>query len=179
MYLETDRCSIKAGRLFAGTSRYCLFSQIVKINNLRLLAQATRSDNNELVIVVSNDTVASDLLVLYAMRWNIECLFGQVKTRGLNFEDTHITIPYRVGNLMKLIVLSFAVCYLVGLASNVKTPIPIKKHGRQLLSYFRRGLDIMTQFLNTNYRKAVKIISLCFNEIMVDQKFKKLICVLY
>ncbi len=117
MHLETGRCSIKAGRLFGGASKYCLSSKIVEINGKKLLAQATRSDNNELVIVISNDTVASDLLVLYAIRWNIECLFGQLKTRGFNFEDTRITLPHRIGNLMKLIVLSFAVCYLVGLAS--------------------------------------------------------------
>ena len=179
MQLETKRCEINAGRLFKNAGNGDLLSHEVKIDGITLLAQAVRSNNNELVIVVSNDNKATDLSLLYAMRWNIECLFGQIKTRGFNFEDTHFTIQRRVGNLMKLIVLSFVICYLIGLISVLKVPIIIKKHGRPLLSYFRRGLDLMTQFLLSNFNCAIELIVLCFNDIPLKQKAEKLISVMY
>lgn len=79
-----------------------MISYQVKIEGLSLLDQAT----DELVVVVSNSLMEPNLLIIYAKRWRIECLFGQLKSRSFNFEDTHVTIKKRIGNLMKFLVLS-------------------------------------------------------------------------
>ena len=42
------------------------------------------------VIFVSNVADAK-VAVYYAQRWGIEVLFGDLKSRGFNFEDTHVT----------------------------------------------------------------------------------------
>lgn len=70
----------------------------VKIAGLYLQAQATRSTENS---VVSNRLSEPDLLVIYAKRWQ---LFANLKSKGFNFEDTHLTAKDRIGNLTKLIV---------------------------------------------------------------------------
>ena len=170
---------IGAGVLFKLVNRGGMISHQIKIDGINLLAQATRSVKNELVIVVSNNLVEPNLLVIYAKRWRIECLFGQLKSRGFNFEDTHFTVKERVGNLMKFLVISFAICYLIGLVHAKNKPILIKKHGRKLKSFFRHGYDLLIMALNSNLEKAIKMIVTCFGKINLAEKCQQLICVMY
>ena len=53
---------------------------------------AKRLGDGELLIVASNGP-AKLALKAYRRRWQIECLFGDSKTRGLNMEDTRLTQP--------------------------------------------------------------------------------------
>ena len=179
MYVDLNGDEISAGNLFKQVNQRAKYSYQVKIGGAYLLAQATRSIENELVIVVSNNLVESDLLIIYAKRWRIECLFGQLKTRGFNFEDTHFTFKERIGNLMKLLVISFAICYLIGLAGAKKCPILIKNHGRQQKSIFRHGYDLLIQTINISLEKAIKLITTCFNSTNLEEKCNQLICVMY
>src|SRR5690606_26477166 len=100
-----------------------------KVDNRQLKIQATRSTEKKLVIVVSNDLINLNLLELYMKRWAIECLFGNLKSKGFNFEDTHFTIHERVSNLTKLLVLAHAIALLLGIIKAISSPIIIKKHG--------------------------------------------------
>ncbi len=52
-----------------------------------------------------------NLLVIYAKRWRIECLFAKLKSRGFNVEDTHFTGKDRIGNWIKLIVLALIIVF--------------------------------------------------------------------
>lgn len=179
MLLALKGTSIGAEMLFKSVSQGGMIAYQVKIDGVVLQAQATRSNANELVIVVSNNLTEPNLLVVYAKRWRIECLFGQLKTRGFNFEDTHFTIKERVGNLMKMAVISFAVSYLIGLVGARKYPILIKKHGRKQKSFFRHGYDLLIRTLNFGLDKAIKLIIICFEDNTLEEKCQQLICVLY
>lgn len=132
------------------------------IDNRQLRIQATRSSENELVIVVSNDLVAVNLLELYLKRWAIECLFANLKSKGFNFEDTHFTIHERIDNLTKLIVLASAIALLIGIIRAISHPIVIKKHGYKQHSYFRYGLDLIINQLMQNFAAAIELILACF-----------------
>ena len=48
------------------------------------------------------------MIAASADRWQIETLFGCLKTRGFNFEDTHLTDPERLSKLLGLLALAFA-----------------------------------------------------------------------
>jgi len=170
---------VGAGALFKTVSRGGMISYQVKIDGINLRAEATRSQKDELVVVVSNSLMEPNLLIIYAKRWRIECLFGQLKSRGFNCEDTHVTIKDRVGNLMKFLVLSFAICYLIGLVHAKNHPILIKKHGRKLKSFFRHGYDLLIRTLNSEFNKAIKMIVTCFGKINLKEKCHQLICVMY
>lgn len=178
MILEVNGKSIKANKLFSSVGISGLVSHQCKIEGYTLLAQATRSIDNELVIVVSNNLQEPNLLAIYAKRWRIECLFSNCKTRGFNFEDTHITSSYRIGNLTKLIVLAFAICYLIGLVRASIKPLTIKKHGYKQTSYFRYGYDLLIQKLNQNFCSAIRLITLCMSDFELEVKCKKLISVM-
>lgn len=170
--------SIVAQKLFKSVNKGGMISYEVKIDGIMRIAQATRSADNELVIVVSNDFTPCNLLVIYAQRWKIECLFGHLKKRGFNFEDTHIVAQDRIGNLTKFVVLSFAICYLIGLVGASIKPILVKKHGYKQNSFFRYGYDLMVRLLNLNLRKALQIVILCFSKINLEEKCRRLKCVM-
>ncbi len=83
------------------------------------------------------DTALED----YAQRWEIETLFGCLKSRGFRFEETHMTAPERLSTLMALLALAFCWAHLTGEWLQEQNPIEIKKHGRKARSIFRYGLD--------------------------------------
>lgn len=94
----------------------------------------------EYLIVVSN-RAGSQALAFYRLRWGIEVLFASLKSRGFNFEETHLVDPARIGKLVALLALAFTWAHLVGQYLAEVKPLAIKKHGRPARSLFRRGLD--------------------------------------
>lgn len=92
------------------------------------------------LIVVSADRTAA-ALEDYARRWSIELLFGCLKSRGFNCEDTHLTDPERIEVLMAALALAFFWAHRVGVWKNDREPLTVKKHGRKEKSVFRYGLD--------------------------------------
>lgn len=178
MWMNTGGNTIKAGKLFNEVSQGGMITHRVQIEGLDLLAQSTTSTENERVIVVSNILTEPNLLVIYAKRWRIECLFANLKTKGFNFEDTHFTAKDRIGNLTKLIVLAFTICYLIGLVRASYKPILVKKHGYKQNSFFRYGYDLLIQKLSNDLDGAVKVISLCMSYLPMEVKCKKLITVM-
>jgi hypothetical protein len=47
-------------------------------------------------------------LRVYRKRWQIECLYGDTKTRGFNMEDTRLTQPAKLSLLLGLMALAMA-----------------------------------------------------------------------
>lgn len=100
----------------------------------------------EPMIVVSNCEF-SDAIALYLRRWEIETLFGCLKTRGFRMEDTHMTAPERIEKLLFVLSIAFVWSYKLGEVEAAKNPIPVKTHGRPSKSIFRLGLDCLRSIL--------------------------------
>ena len=116
------------------------------ISGMRLL------DGDYLIVVSPNYTFTA--IEDYARRWEIETLFGCLKTRGYNFEETHITKKERIERLLALLAIAFAWAHIIGEWLNDQKPLKIKKHGRLTKSIFRYGLDTLQNVLsNFNYKK--------------------------
>lgn len=79
----------------------------------------------------------------YAKRWNIETLFGILKSRGFRFEETHLTDGDRINKLLALLTLATVWAFKVGEWLHQQEPLKIKKHGRLSKSIFRYGLDFL------------------------------------
>lgn len=102
-----------------------------------------RQDDGELLIIATSEP-PENAIELYALRWQIETLFGCFKGRGFNFEDTHITTLDRIKKLLVLLAIAFAWAHKTGeWRHETIKKIKIKKHGRLAVSYFRYGLDFM------------------------------------
>ncbi len=120
---------------------------------------------DDYLIVVTNRKpevgADDDVIKIYSIRWEIETLFGCLKTKGLSFEDTRITTRERVKKLIAVLAIAFCWAHLTGEWRNrCEKVIPLKKHGRPQVSLFRYGLDwIMTALIHRGQklRKLVRI----------------------
>lgn len=103
-------------------------------------------DSDECVYVVTN-RAPSAAVSFYRQRWTIENLFAALKTRGFNFEDSHITNADRLENLLG--VLCLAAFWAVQLGELIAKCQPIKRkaHGRREVSVFRLGLDALERLM--------------------------------
>jgi hypothetical protein len=76
----------------------------------------------------------------YRHRWTIETMFANLKTKGFNMEDTHITDRDKLSTLLVVLALAMAMSIKTGVTAAQLRPIPIKKHGRRAWSLFALGL---------------------------------------
>ena len=96
--------------------------------------------------MVSN-TSARTALDTYKRRWAIEYLFGDIKTRGLNLEDTRLTDPRKLDLLLALVALAVA---WAGRALLLGHRVPKRRpHGYFAKSWFRTGFDQIRSLLRT------------------------------
>ena len=122
-------CSLIGSRVVCG---HCLY-----VTGMRLPA-------GEYVIIVSNDE-SDSILEDYKKRWKIEVLFQALKSRGFNFEATHLKDEERLKTLFSVLTIAFCWSYHVGAWRHVVKPIRIKKHQRPARSIFRYGFDWIRQ----------------------------------
>jgi hypothetical protein len=107
---------------------------------------AKRLGDGDLLIVASNGP-AQKALQAYRRRWQIECLFGDSKTRGLNMEDTRLTQPAKLDTLLVIITLAMAWAYACATAIMGKKPIKLRAHGYRAKSWFRLGFDQLRKWI--------------------------------
>lgn len=116
-------------------------------------------------LILITDHAPETALEDYARRWEIETLFGCLKTRGFRFEDTRLTRPERLSKLIAVLALAFYWAHRVGEWLHALKPIVFKKHGRRTISLFRLGLDhlrrILVQILHrpTDLGAAIAVLS--------------------
>lgn len=136
------------------------------ICGIKLFVVGVRLPNEEYLIVVT-DKDPEQALDDYARRWEIETLFGCLKSRGFNFESTHMTKPERIEKIVALLAAAFSWCLFTGEWLNEEKPLRVKKHGRKAASIFRYGLDYLREAL------------LSISESDSGKKFKRAIVLLY
>ena len=61
-------------------------------------------------------------------RWNIEELFGCLKSRGFNFEDTHLTEPHQISKMMTILTMAFIWAVPTGQWLNQIKKRPLKEY---------------------------------------------------
>lgn len=143
-FLTTDSRgrSVHVYQLFRGmtpTEERILYGKR-SVLGAELYLSALKLTDGEFLVVATNDEPGFAIRK-YALRWEIETLFGCLKSKGFNFEDTHITHYERIKKLFVLLAIAFCWAHLVGEWRHEQKPIKIKKHGRPAKSLFRYGLD--------------------------------------
>lgn len=160
--------SVQAHRLFRSRR---VGSAVLLRGARRLLGQelfvaGLRRSDGEYVIVAAPDGSAA-LLEDYARRWEIETLFGCLKTRGFCLEATHVTDTERLRKLVGLLALAFCWAHLAGEWLAHHEPLKIKKHGRLAKSIFRHGFDHLRRILcnltsvaqQVAFRRVIQLLS--------------------
>lgn len=94
----------------------------------------------------------------YKTRWQIETMFGCLKSRGFNFEETHLTHREKISKLLMLLGLGLCLAMLMGefqVETIKQVKMKLKKNMRYAKSLFRIGLDALQNLL-FNYHKPKK-----------------------
>src|SRR5215207_11031313 len=150
--------AVQARQLF----RHCRVGHGEALRGARLLwgehwhVAGMRLPKGEYVIVVAERETAT-ALEDYAKRWEVETLFGCLKTRGFCLEATHVTEPERLKKLLALVALAFCWAHVTGEWLSAQKPLPIKKHGRKAQSIFRLGLDHLRRILCNQLCEAERV----------------------
>ncbi|OAD19686.1 transposase IS4 family protein [Candidatus Thiomargarita nelsonii] len=112
---------------------------------LYLVGLKTKVD--EFLIIATTESPET-ALVNYGKRWQIETLFGCLKSRGFNFESTHITENERISSMIAILAITFVWAHRTGEWLHQQRPIPLKTTiGRPLIRLFRYGLDYLQNLL--------------------------------
>ena len=149
-YLVTNSQGIEvnAWQLFTGLKKG--ESRILqgkrKVFGLKFNLAGHRCEDGDFLIVATTES-ADNALEIYGYRWEIETLFGCLKTRGFNLEDTHITRLDRLEKLMAVLAIAFCWAHKIGEWKNEIKPIKIKNHGRKAMSIFRSGANVLRRIL--------------------------------
>ncbi|MBF0528340.1 MAG: transposase [Deltaproteobacteria bacterium] len=122
-------------------------------------------------LIIVTDKEPETAMEDYAQRWEIETLFGCLKSRGFNFESTHITDPERISKMVALLAIAFCWCHLTGEWMVEQKPIPIKKHGRKAKAIFRYGLGSLRDALVNRYYRKGRLINII--KILVESLLNK------
>ena len=130
------------GSLSVGKIRYLRAKK--NFLGVDLYLAATRAKDKKWVIVATS-YLPEKALERYSQRWYIETLFGFLKSKGFNFEDTHITFQPRSHNLLAVLTIAFCFPYKAGLIGIQQEAIKLKRHGRPAKSIFRIGLDALCE----------------------------------
>ena len=108
-------------------------------------AAKRRSDGTLIIVATNRDPLTA--LATYKKRWQIECLFGDTKTRGFNMEDTKLTQPAKLSLLLAVIALAIAWAQACAKAVTPGGYIPRANHGYRRKSWFRTGLDTLRHWI--------------------------------
>lgn len=148
-----------AWRLFQTNAFRALRKQRVLFGH-RLYVGGQKLSAKEYLILIS-DVPLKHGTQMYAQRWGIEVFFGACKSRGFNFEDTHLTNLERINTLIYILAIAFIWALKTGeylLEKGHQIPIKqLEKRRTKLFSIFRIGLDYIKH-------KLLNFLSL-FNEI--------------
>ena len=131
---------------FLKPGQYCVLEGKRSVLGHELFIIGLKQSNGEYVILAT-DRDPEQAMSDYKTRWEIETLFGCLKTRGFNFESTHLIDTERIKKLVAVLAIAFCWCHIIGEWARAQKPIKIKKHGRKAISIFRCGLDVLREIV--------------------------------
>lgn len=143
--------SIPAYNLFSNLAVNCPITskKTCLIWSIPLYLTGMKLETGEFLILVS-PKFSANACADYLLRWNIETLFGCLKSRGFRLEDSHLTDPTKLKKLIAILSIAFSWAFLLGLFLSHQKSIKLKNHGRPEKSIFRLGFDKLRRFFSNS-----------------------------
>ncbi len=160
-----------------GTAKELAVYRLFQTSQLRVLRKPRVLFNHRLYVSGQIIKKGQDYLILisdipntkpsklYAQRWGIEVFFACCKSRGFNFEQTHLTKLDRINTLTFIIALCFIWSIKTGeylIENGYKIPIKaFKDTKRKAKSIFKIGLEELAKkiFLNQEIQPKILFLS--------------------
>jgi hypothetical protein len=160
--VEAFKVQFKIDVLFSGLKESGQVKEFknVLLSGIYVNLSATVNDKGELMVIATN-TDSKEIIGTYLKRWKIETMFGFFKTKGFNFESTHLTDMEKISKMVILIGITYSWSIKIGEWKNSIEPIKVKKHRRKEISIFRYGLDCIREVIlcaNSKTKKNIKFL---------------------
>jgi hypothetical protein len=121
--------------------------------SIKMQVGLKRLEDGSFLILASRGVDPESMFELYRQRWDIETLFGALKSRGFDLEATHLTEPDRIRKLLGVLALTYSWTRIVGLDRKRREGPPREcANGYPEKSLFRYGLDRLRELLVNWYR---------------------------
>jgi hypothetical protein len=131
-------------------NEFCAFGKTKIFETEVHLGGIKASKSDEALIVVSNRKMDKTTISTYQKRWEIETLFGALKSKGFNFEESKISEEAKVEKLMAFLSISFVWSIVAGDYRESIKPITYKKreisNKESLQIWFRMAQKRISQF---------------------------------
>jgi hypothetical protein len=131
------------------------------------LAAKTIKNGERLVLITNRDPRRA--AGIYRRRWQIECLFAETKTRGLNLEDTHMTDPRKLSLLVAIVALACACTHLAARKIQGRSGIKRAPHGYRRKSTFRTGFDALRAWILTQSEELRSLCAMAQNALKTNR----------
>ena len=140
---------VKCGKLLRTLKigESCQLRRARKYGGVKVYVEVERErDSKESVIVIASEK-SEKIRLEYKRLWTIETLFQNLKSRGFELEETHLTGAGKIDKLFGVLSLAAAWATKTGELESAENPIEIKKNGRPQKSLFRLGCEIIQEVL--------------------------------
>ena len=107
--------------------KFYSFGKTVIFDTTVYLGGIKASKSNEPLTVVSNRVMNKNTILTYKKRWEIETMFGALKSKGFNFEESKISESKKIEKLMAFLSIAFIWTIMVGNYRQEIKPIALKK----------------------------------------------------
>lgn len=124
---------------------YCCRSNVI-VDGVSVNLSISYDKNGELLYLIGTPA-ATKLKSWYRKRWSIEVFFQALKGRGFNLEKSSLNKIERYRKLFAVVSMAYTICWATGIEDGRKNPVKRKAHGYPHYSVFRRGLDLIREFL--------------------------------
>jgi len=124
----------------------------------------------DFVYVASNKLKPHEALEVYKERWSIEVLFGHLKKKGFNFENTHMTDKAKIDKLVAVLTLAFL--FTIGFGVLLKERNTLNVHQKRK-STFRLALDLLHSMFQKprKYKEKIKLFHQWLNSSLTPLNF--------
>jgi len=106
--------------------------------------------------VVSNTFSPLEALEIYKSRWSIEVLFGHLKKKGFNLENTHMSDRQKINKLVAVLALAFL--FTLGWGILLKENRTLSAYQKRK-SVFRLALDLLNSMFSypSKHKEKIKL----------------------
>jgi hypothetical protein len=142
--LLSDNTKTTAERILSNCS--CAYKAKVIVDGVSVNLSLTYDKKGELLYLIGTEP-ASKLKTWYKKRWTIEVFFQALKGRGFNLEKSSLNQVEKYRKLFAVVSIAYTICWATGIEDGRTNPVRKKNHNYPQYSVFRRGLNLIREFL--------------------------------
>lgn len=121
----------------------------VVVDHVVVNLSITVGTDGDLLYLIGTEP-AKTLKAWYKKRWTIEVFFQSLKGRGFDLEKSNLRCLTKYRKLFAVVAMAYTICWATGIEHGRKEPVKRKNHGYPQYSVFRRGLNLIREFMKRN-----------------------------